>query len=60
MVTDDKIRDDDKFIIFHTEGGHGKQVMATAVVRAIKKQYPDYKIVVVTAWDGPFFNNPDV
>ena len=60
MVTDDKIRDDDKFAILHTEGGHGKQVMATAVVRAIKKAYPDYKIVVVTAWDGPFFYNPDV
>ena len=57
---DDKIRDDDKYIIFHTEGGHGKQVMATAVIRAIKKAYPDRKIIVVTAWDGPFFYNPDV
>jgi len=59
-MVDDKIKDSDKFIIFHTEGGHGKQVMATAVIRAIKKAYPDYKIVVVTAWDGPFFYNSDV
>ena len=28
---------DDKFVILHSEGGHGKQVMATAVCRAIKK-----------------------
>ena len=56
----DKIKDDDKFVVFHTEGGHGKQCIATAVCRAIKKKYPDRKLIVVTAWDGPFFYNPDV
>ena len=55
-----KITDSDKFAIVHIEGGHGKQVMATAFIRAIKRQYPDYKIIVVCAWDGPFFYNPDV
>ena len=50
----------DKFVVLHSEGGHGKQVMATAVCRAIKKKYPDRKLIVVTAWDGPFFYNPDV
>jgi hypothetical protein len=54
------IKEDDKFVIFHTEGGHGKQIQATAVCRAIKKAYPDRKLIVVTAWDGPFFYNPDV
>jgi len=24
------------------------------------KKYPDRKLIVVTAWDGPFFYNPDV
>jgi len=60
MVIDDKIRDNDKYLIFEVSGGHGKNVMATAVIRAIKKQYPEYKIVVVCAWDGGFFYNPDV
>jgi ADP-heptose:LPS heptosyltransferase len=60
QIQDDKINDNDKYVILHTEGGHGKQVMATAVCRAIKKAYPDYKLIVVTAWDGPFFYNPDV
>jgi len=59
-IQDDKIRDDDKYVILHSEGGHGKQCMATAVCRAIKKKYPDRKLIVVTAWDGPFFYNPDV
>jgi len=60
MKNNDSIKADDKFVILHTEGGHGKQIMATAVCRAIKKKYPDRKLVVVTAWDGPFFYNPDV
>jgi len=60
MKNDGTIKPDDKFIVFHSEGGHGKQCAATAVCRAIKKQYPDRKLIVVTAWDGPFFYNPDV
>ena len=60
MKNDGSIKADDKFVILHTESGHGKQVMATAVCRAIKKKYPDRKLIVVTAWDGPFFYNPDV
>lgn len=60
MIIDSKIRDNDKYIILHIEGGMGKHISATAVVRAIKKQYPERKIVVVCAWDGPFFNNPYV
>lgn len=59
-MIDSRINPNDKYIIFHSEGGHGKQVMSTAVIRAIKKQYPDRKIIVVTAWDAPFFYNPDV
>jgi len=60
MKNDGSIKEGDKFVVLHTEGGHGKQVMATAVCRAIKKKYPDRKLIVVTAWDGPFFYNPDV
>lgn len=60
MKNDGSIKPDDKFVVFHSEGGHGKQVAATAVCRAIKKKYPDRKLIVVTAWDGPFFYNPDV
>ena len=60
MKNDGSIKKEDKFVVLHSEGGHGKQVIATAVCRAIKKKYPDRKLIVVTAWDGPFFYNPDV
>ena len=59
-TNEDLTKKKDKYIIFHTEGGHGKQIMATAVIRAIKKKYPDRKIIVVSAWDTPFFYNPDI
>lgn len=55
-----KIEANDKYVILHTEGGHGKQVMATAFVRAIKKKYPDRKLIWTTSWDGPAFYNPNV
>jgi hypothetical protein len=60
MIIDNKIRDDDKYIIFGISGGHGKNIQATAVIRALKKQYPTYKIIVVASWDAPFFYNPNV
>lgn len=65
-MSDNKIQDElriskeDKFIVFHVDGGHGKNIMATAVVEAIKNKYPDYKIVVATAWDAPWYFNPHV
>ena len=60
-MSDKEIVDkNEKYVIFHAEGGHGKQIMATAVIRAVKKKYPDRKLIVVTPWDGPFFYNKDV
>jgi len=50
----------DEYVIFHIEGGHGKVCMATAVIRAIKKKYPNKKLIVTCAWDGPLFNNPNI
>ena len=60
MNSEFKLNPDDKYVIFQIDGGHGKNVLATAVIRAIKKKYPERKLVVVSAWDGPFFYNPDV
>lgn len=60
MIVDTKIRDNDKYIIMHSEGGNGKNIQATAVIRAIKKQYPDRKIIWVCSWDSAAFNNPNV
>jgi len=60
MIIENKIRDNDKYIIFSTEGGNGKQILGTAVIRAIKKAYPDRKIIHLTSWDSADFNNPNI
>ncbi len=60
MIVDSKKTDSDRYILLEISGGHGKCVAATAVIRAIKKQYPDRKLLVICSWDGPFFYNPDV
>lgn len=60
MILDNKIREDDSFILFDSTGGHGKQCMATAIIRAIKKEYSNRKLIVICSWDAPFFYNPNV
>jgi len=47
-------------IVFQINGGIGKCVMATAVCEAIKKQYPDSKLIVVSAYPDVFLNNPHI
>jgi uncharacterized phage-like protein YoqJ len=50
----------DNYIIFNPEGGLGKIIASTAVVRNIKATYPDHKIIIVTPWPEVFLNNPNV
>jgi hypothetical protein len=47
-------------IIFQIDGGIGKSIMATAVCEAIKKQYPNDKLIVITAYPEVFLCNPHV
>lgn len=47
-------------IVFQINGGIGKCVMATAVCEAIKKQYPESKLIVISGYPDVFLNNPNV
>jgi hypothetical protein len=47
-------------IIFQINGGIGKCVIATAVTEAIKKNYPESKLIVVSGYPDVFLNNPFV
>jgi len=49
-----------KFTIFHVDGGVGKNIVATSVVRAIKKNYPDRELVVVSHYPEIFIHNPNI
>jgi hypothetical protein len=47
-------------IIFQIDGGIGKCLASTAVVRAIRNKYPEDTLIVVTGWPDVFINNPRV
>ena len=47
-------------IIFQIDGGLGKSIMATAVVKAIKSHYKNANLIVVTAYTDVFLNNPNI
>jgi len=50
----------DKYSIFHIDGGCGKNIAATSVVKSIKAAYPEHKLIVITAYPEVFLHNPNV
>ena len=56
LVISDKIRN----IVFFSEGGIGKCIASTAVIRAIKKAHPTKNIIVVAGCPEIYMNNPNV
>jgi ADP-heptose:LPS heptosyltransferase len=47
-------------VICQIDGGIGKSIMFTAVLKAIRKQYKKANIIVVTAYPDVFISNPNV
>jgi len=47
-------------VIFQIDGGLGKNIMATAVLKALKKQYSKANIIVVCGYPDVFIGNPNV
>lgn len=50
----------DKFIVWHIQGGLGKNVAATGLCKTIKETYPDRKLILSVSWPEVFLNNPYV
>lgn len=47
-------------IVFRISGGIGKCIASTAVCKAIKKKYPESKLIVISAYPEVFINNPNL
>ena len=47
-------------IIFSIQGGLGKSIMGTAVCKAIRKKYPNDKLIVLTGYPEVFMSNKEV
>jgi hypothetical protein len=50
----------EKYIVWHIEGGLGKNVAATALTESIKFKYPDRKIIIVASYPDVFINDPHI
>lgn len=50
----------DRYIVWHIEGGLGKNVAATALIESLQNKYSDRKIVIVASYPEVFINHPIV
>ncbi len=51
---------EDKYLIWHVQGGLGKNVAATALLPALKSKYNDRKLIIVASWPEVWSNHPIV
>jgi hypothetical protein len=50
----------EKYFIWHIQGGLGKNIAGTSLVKSIKQKHPDRKLIMVTSWPEVYLNNIDV
>lgn len=48
----------EKYFVWHIQGGLGKNIAATALVKTLKETYPDRKLILVVSYPEAFLNNP--
>ena len=48
----------EKFVIWHIEGGLGKNISATSLVEDLSKKFSDRKLIMVVSYPEIFLNNP--
>ena len=50
----------DKYVIWHIQGGLGKNIAGTALCASIKQKYPDRKLIMVVSHPEAFLSNPHI
>ena len=53
-------KNSEKYFIWHIQGGLGKNIAGTALIKDIKAKYPDRKLIMVTSWPEVYLNNKEV
>lgn len=49
---------EEKYLVWHIEGGLGKNVASTSLLKSLSEKYNDRKIIVVASYPDIFVNNP--
>jgi hypothetical protein len=50
--------DKKKYLVWHIQGGLGKNVAATSLIEDLKNTYPDRDLIMVVSYPEVFLNNP--
>ena len=50
----------EKYLIWHIQGGLGKNIAGTALIKDLKEFYSDRKIIMVVSYPEIFLNNPNI
>ena len=60
LLSEPKPNNIEKYIIWHIQGGLGKNIAATALIPDLKKKYSDRKLIMVVSYPTIFLNNPNI
>lgn len=52
-----KFKSTEKYLVWHIQGGLGKNIAATSLIKDIKNTYPDRKLIMVVSYPEIFLNN---
>ena len=50
----------EKYVIWHVQGGLGKNVAATALIKDLKNKYPERKLILVCSYPELFLNYNEI
>jgi hypothetical protein len=50
----------EKYLIWHIQGGLGKNIAATGLISSVKQTYSDRKLIMVVSYPEVFINHPDI
>jgi hypothetical protein len=52
------MQNNEKYVIWHIQGGLGKNIAATALCNDLKQQYKDRKLIMMVSYPEAFLSNP--
>ena len=50
----------EKYLVWHIQGGLGKNIAGTALIKDLKESHPDRKLIMIVSYPEIFLNNPFV
>jgi len=51
---------EEKYLIWHVQGGLGKNIAASALIKDIKQKYPERNFILVCSFPEVFLSNPNI